>query len=252
MTAIAHPRPVDRFVETTAAKVVLAAITMAQRLVAPVRITGMPGTGKSAALVNYAPRFEAVYCECTGFYKNIPGLLRMLVAAYGIQTDAHHARDLADILFARLYRAEGARPNVPLLVDEWQNLEPPSQRELLRIAESCAVPLILCGNAERLFSGRMHKAALLQIDSRIGAKFETHGLTAEDCDSISIDFNVEGKEARELVKRFGMAVEFRRLADLLREATRATGGRGSIQLRHLQIAMASLSGWDRLGKAGEK
>lgn len=243
MTASPRSRPVERFVEIASALTVHRAISTAVRLVAPVRIVGIPGTGKTAALEHYAPEFGATYCQCAGFAKDIRGLFRLLVAAMGIYTDARHTGELADVLFERLSNRSSS--HAPLLVDEWQTLEPPAQRELMRLAETCRIPLVLCGNAERLFTSRTHKAALAQIESRIAAEFKTTGLSDADCDSIAIEHNVEGKDARDLLRRLGAALQFRGLNDVLVEARSATGGRGSIQLRHLELALASLNYWAR-------
>jgi DNA transposition AAA+ family ATPase len=251
MTAVAVARPIDRFVEVSSAKIVKRAIASAVRLVGPVRIVGRPGVGKSAALLHYRETFGASYCECTGFAKDIRGLFQTLVAALEISTDARTSRELADIVYAVCSprrNLDGVEILRPLLVDEWQTLEPPAQRELLRLAETCRIPLVLCGNAERLFTTRTHRAAIAQIESRIAAQYEVPGLSPEDCDSISIDFNVEGKEAWALVRRLGAALEFRGLTNVLREAAAVTGGRGSIQLRHLELAMHSLNAWSKVEK----
>lgn len=241
MTAVSQSRPVDRFIPVDSARVVRHAITMAVRLVAPVRVTGKPGTGKSVALLHYREEFRATYCECTGFAKDTKGLFQLIVAALELYTSARHTAELADVLYSQL----SYRPR-PLLVDEWQTLEPPAQRELLRLAETCRMPLVLCGNAERLFTSRTHKAALAQIESRIAAEFETSGLSEADCRSIAVEFNVEGKDAHALLTRIGRSFEFRRLMDVLSEAGTATGGAGSIQLRHLEMALTTLNGWGRL------
>lgn len=212
------------------------------RLSAPVRIIGKPGTGKTAALLHYRKQYNAVYVECTHFSKNVGGLFRSLIAAYGFYSDSKFERDLTDVLYSRLTERSGGYNKRPLFVDEWQTLEATAQRELVRISENCGIPLVLSGNEERLTTSKVDHTAMAQVESRIAAVFHTLPLTEADCDTICIDFNVEGKDAFELVRRIGAGLEFRRLANVLEEARGLRDGdAGSIRVTHLDEACALLN-----------
>lgn len=242
---IAVPKTPHRFVETSSSRMVGKAIKTAVRLRAPVRIIGKPGTGKTAALLHYRQQYDAVYVECTHFSKNVGGLFRSLIAAYGFHSDSKFERDLTDVLYSRLTGSawDGKRlRDKPLFVDEWQTLEATAQRELVRISENCGIPLVLSGNEERLTTSKIDHTAMAQVESRIAAVFHTLPLTEADCDTICIDFNVEGKDAFERVRRIGTGLEFRRLANVLEEAKLfREGGAGSIRAFHLDEAIESLN-----------
>ncbi len=247
MTALPMSQPVQRFVDIATSRKAKAAIELAMALVAPVAINGPSGTGKSSALIHFAPAYRATYCECSDFNKTPIGAFRMLMAAYGFRSDAKQYAEMAAILYERLnWRSfdHQGQPNPkapePLFVDEWQTLEPAAQREILRLAETCRLPLVLSGNGESLRS-RRNRVALEQISTRITAVFETERLSHEDSVSICIDWNVEGAPERKLVWRLAQAMPFRELNRILVAARAHRGAAGSIVLANLSAAVTAFA-----------
>ena len=246
MTALPRSKPVVRFVDIAAARAVRSAIEMSVSLGEPTAIVGPSGTGKSSALQHYAPIYRATYCECADFNKTTIGVFRMLIAAYRLPTDAKHAADMADILYNRLAPHESwysrqypVDPPQPLFIDEWQTLEPSAQRELLRLTETCRIPLVVSGNGQSLRT-RKHMGALEQISTRLSSVFHTEQLTRDDAISICIDWNVEGAAERELVWRLAQAMPFRELNVRLVAARADRGDAGSIRLANLAAAIHAI------------
>lgn len=133
------------------------------------------------------------------------------------------------------------RPKV-LLVDEYQALEPKVLRELMSTHERCRIPLALSGNKERLANSKRDAVAVAQIENRIGPRVFLDRPTAEACESIGVEFNVEGRDAYQALAFFGGNTTVRDLVRLLEICTRNNEGGGSIRLSHLETAVLGLYG----------
>lgn len=233
MVAIVDPRRAARFVETAAVAEIRTAIEYAERSLYPVRIIGKPGTGKTTALRYLAAEIGAVYVQAAAAHRNLRGMYQMVLAAYGRSAPNTTEAELAD----RVYEEIGDRYEVPtLFLDEYQTLEPRSQRELLNIQETKCFGLVLAGNAETL-AERKDTAALEQILDRLGMDLRLDGPTVDDCRNFCIEFNVEGKDAYAAVENFGGKTNLRQLVALLEEARDIAGHVGSIQRKHLETAL---------------
>lgn len=229
----------SRHVDIAASREVRAALELAVRRRCVVRITGHSGTGKTFALKHHGSDFHAEYFECTGYLKNTRGVFIMLYGEGGLRLQTHK---LVEAVEGRLESRAWHNSQCPLILDEWQNLELPAQREVLRLADRFEVPMVLACNHKSLFSGRRQTDALEQINSRVVAEFSTLPLSAADALSIAIDRNVEGAEARRTVALLATKLDFRQLNNFLDEAAAATGGAGSIRIEHLKMAVMVLAG----------
>jgi hypothetical protein len=67
---------------------------------------------------------------------------------------------------------------------------------------------------------------------------------AEDIQAICVDWNVEGRDAYDLVHQFGGGRYCRDIDQLLAESRRRAGNRGSIKLFAIRDALALLYGPD--------
>ena len=229
------------FVDITAARQVQMAVDMAIASRCAVRVTSNPGRGKTFALWHICERLGGYYCQVASEQKAGRGLWEMLLAARGIHHDCRHAGDMADLVYSYF---DSRREESPLLlvVDEYQNIEPVYQRELLSLQETTQIALILAGNTVGLRRRSIDRIALEQIDDRIWHDVRVGELSAEDCRSIGIEFNVEGKDAYSAIASFGLKSNARQLVRLLTYAKALTQGQGSVQLRHIQSALVARTG----------
>ncbi len=235
MTRITPHRP-SRFVDISASKAVRSAIEAAVDLGYPSLITGEPGTGKTTALLHHTAELSGVYCQVGQASKSVAGMYQMLLDAHSYGTDAKFLRDLSDVVYSQLRPSYMDERGRLLVVDEIQTLDLAALRELLNIQETCRIPLVLCGNDERLAKTNSRDSAIDQIKSRIGVIRKLGKPLPEDCRDIAIEFNVEGKDARTALETFGCQTSLRDLVRVLEIASVITGGFGSIQLRHIEQA----------------
>lgn len=202
------------FVEITASKQVTMAVDTAVASRCAVRITSNPGRGKTFALWHICERQGGYYCQVASEQKAGRGLWEMLLASAGVVHDCRHAGDMADLVYSRFDCRLRDEP-ILLVVDEYQNIEPAYQRELLSLQETTQIALVLAGNSVGLRRRSVDRIALEQIDDRIWHNVQVSKLSAEDCCSIGIEFNVEGKDAYAAITTFGLKSNARQLVRLL-------------------------------------
>lgn len=240
---LVRPYVSDIFVETTAVKHIRLAIDNALGFEYPVYIESAPGYGKTTALWYLTEEFKGNYCLIGASQKSVPDMYRTLLSAFGFWHDSTYQRDLYNTLVSRLgtYYPGGTRKL--LVVDEFQTLEAAAKRELLNIQETCGLALVLSGNSERLFGdGKKDKAAMDQIESRIGIRIKLSPLSVEDCQKLGTAFNVEGSDAYRAISYYGLNTSIRALVRVLKQAQKMTGDVVGIRLNHIEMAVIALHG----------
>ncbi|WP_159585852.1 ATP-binding protein [Chelativorans xinjiangense] len=234
------PVRATKFAEIRPVQQVRAAVKMASDLRFPVLVVGDAGFGKTTALKRVAQETGEAYCEVSQQTKSVKGMYRMLLDAYRIPPVSHFTYELADQCLRWLDNANGSIP--PVLVDEYQNFEPKTLRELLRVHEHCRFALVLAGNRERLAASKKEAGALSQINSRIGMRVHIERPTSADCKSIGVEYNVEGKDTYAAIASYGARTSIRQLCFLLDMCVANSDGVGSIQIRHIETAVIGLHG----------
>ena len=229
------------FVEINAARQVRVAVETALASRCAVRITSNPGRGKTFALWHICEQLGGYYCQVASEQKAGRGLWEMLLASAGVIHDCRHAGDMADLVYSRFDCRRESEPML-LVIDEYQNIEPAYQRELLSLQETTQIALVLAGNTVGLRRRSVDVIALEQIDDRIWHNVTVSELSAEDCCSIGVEFNVEGKDAYSAITAFGLGSNARQLVRLLTYAKALTQGQGSVQLRHIESAVLARNG----------
>lgn len=238
------------FVEISAVRTIKAAIERAMHSECPTRVISGPGMGKTTALEHFQRELGAAYCSVRARHKDTAGMYLMLMEAYGFhprgKTARHHSQQLDNDLARTDFDGEEwrrVRHEKPLLVDEYQTLEATALRELLNIVAACKIPLVLCGNGERLARERVSDApALRQIWNRVRPTFHIDPPDADDCRAIAINFNVEFAPATyEALAAYGDKTSVRDLVWLLADA-RAVAGAGVIKLHHIETAVLTIHG----------
>lgn len=236
------------FVEISAVRIIRTAIERATAWQYPSRVISRPGMGKTTALRHFERELDAVYCMVKAQHKDTAGMYLMLLEAYGLYRHGKTARDDANQVYRDLTRSEFVgegwqvtQHERPLLVDEYQTLEATALRELLNIVEECRIPLVLCGNGERLAKERKaDRAALAQVWNRVRPTYRIDPPDADDCRTIAIEFDVEFDHATyAALAAYGGRSSVRDLVCLLGEA-KAYASAGVIKLHHIETAVLTI------------
>lgn len=238
-------RPADipaTIVETDTVLMAREVVSVAMNYKCAAHLIGRSGTGKSTALWHVANENGGSYCDVSQASKATKGMFELILDSIGRRTGKKYISEIADDVYYEFQPkqewTEGDWVYTPrlLIVDEVQNLEAPTFRELLRVQEKCQVALVLSGNAERL-AGRARDAGTWeQIESRISIQRFVPGPSRRDCDLIGAAYNVEGTDAFDAVAAFGMRTNLRDLNELLKYASGLTAGTG-IRVHHLHDAL---------------
>ncbi len=232
-----------RFVETESFREVSEAVDFALRTRWPIVITGPAGVGKTAAISEIAHRDpRAAFVTIMPSSKSMRALLRMACEAFGFWTERSYRDDLHDILRHQLPgAAEGGRF---LIVDEVQLLGGLEVLELVKFSELYRLPVVLAGNEYAVKRTRANAAAFDQVSSRVGRWLRFRGVSETDLIAFCVDHNVEGRDAYDLIVRFGKRRFLREVVKLLAEARQFAGEKGPIRAAHITDAMAYLYGPD--------
>jgi DNA transposition AAA+ family ATPase len=230
------------FVKINTVERIDTAINYTLRTGYPTLITSAPGMGKTTALREYAKNTNAVYCEINQTTKSTKWMYEMLIEAHGHHTDKQYTSDIGRLCYRYLADYYADFPcRTPLIIDEYQTLEPKNQRELLSLQERCDIPLVLSGNNERLAGKKEDRGALKQIESRIAMHIQLDRPTSQDCERLAVAFNVEGVDAYAALSRYGCKTSVRELVRVLEECERLVNGAGGIRLHHVEAALFGLS-----------
>jgi|GEM_PF-1917215 len=204
-------------------------------------VIGEPGTGKTAAITDYAERpdrGEVRLCRMTRAASRLqPGLVRLATVMGGPASPNMAASELQDTV---LYRAM-CMTNGLLILDEAQHLEDDmlhAVRDLFDEADAggatCGV--VLVGNRDLM--DRLSKTRFNQFTGRLGAILDLKDLsapTADDIAALCAHHGVDGKRAVDLVKKAarlpGALQKVRKLLGVAREL-----GDGAITLTALEGA----------------
>ncbi len=138
----------DIFVETKAVNLVREAIEFAMISPYPSHIISAPGRGKTTALYHLTREYDGAYIEIGAQQKTMGGMYRGIAKAIGATLYGNYEREVLDAIlrqFERRARYSGANKDL-LVVDEFQTMEDPVKRELLRIHETSGFALVLGGN----------------------------------------------------------------------------------------------------------
>jgi DNA transposition AAA+ family ATPase len=184
------------------------------------------------------------YCEISGPSKKMKGMFEALLDSIGMRTGKKFLSDIAEEVYhhfgpRQIWCENGGWKFGPrlLVVDEVQTLEATAFRELLRVQEKCGLGLVLAGNQERLAGGTKDADTWAQIESRIAIQRHLPGPSKRDCELIGSTYNVEGADAYSAIAAYGMATNFRDLAQLLETARLLTGGTVGIRREHIESVL---------------
>ena len=256
MNQTSQPFQLENFVETETYRKVKEAADNAILFRRPALVYGKAGLGKTVALMKIAAETGAKMFEVNATNKGVGAMLKSFIRAFGGYPRGRATGDLLeeceylareDTITARDgwggMSAEQYRQSRLLLVDEYQTFEPNALRLLLGICFDMQLPLLVCGNSERLArNSREAKLAMEQLRQRLLLRFEVGKPSYRDCRDIGIHFNVEGKEAYEAIAAFGCQTSLRELVDLLQKAANVNGGEGGIKRHSLETALLAYGG----------
>lgn len=203
-------------------------------------ISGPAGTGKTAALTEITRNdMKAALLTITPAQKSMRGTLTLVASAFEWHFNRQHVWQIDGILMDLL--PDAAKAGHYLIVDEAQLLHFEAQRQLLAYSDAFGLPIIFAGNDYVLKKTRANAVAYDQIESRITKHIRIKGITAGDIDAFCVEFNVEGIDAYELMRRFGTGRNCRDVVNLLEEAVRLAGA-DRIRLPIIREALHCLHG----------
>lgn len=208
-------------------------------------VIGEPGTGKTAAITDYAARPESGevrLCRMTRTAAKLQPSLVRLAEVMGCGAMPNMAA--AELYNAIRYRT-GWMSNGLLVLDEAQHLEDDVLEAIRDLfdevgAEGVVFGVVLVGNRglmDRLSKTdkRRGHAGFSQLTGRIGAKLDLTGPKAADVEALCAHHGIEGKRAVSLVKKAaqlpGALQKVRNLLGVAREL-----GDGAITLKALEDA----------------
>ncbi len=240
-----------RYVETTIARGITAAIKKAELLNKIVVIQTESGCGKTTVLQHYAVAYPR-----TVYLKGNPTFRTKASSTWALQVEIGAAIDLpagAKGMKTMLYQAirKTLRNSGRLLIiDEAQFLEP-DQLDLMRcLHEEAKIPVVLSGNHDlyERAQGFSSSAAFVQFRSRtLHASFAIKDIQPADVELIAEQFDIEiGRDAHAiLLDQARMSGGFRRLTSVLQLAQIHRSGTGKVRKEHVLAAIKELAGGEQ-------
>jgi hypothetical protein len=128
------------------------------------------------------------------------------------------------------------------MVDEAQNLDLEALRTLLFLNDEFRLPVIIAGNHQVLKQRRTKTSPFETTNGRLFYRVALDDVTREDVVAFAVEYDVVGKDAQELLVRFGVASSLREVAAVLDEARALAGARKPIHLTELHDAISFLRG----------
>lgn len=227
------------FAPTKAVETMFAAHSFALTMRKPVLVYGAPDTGKSAAALLVAEMNNAALVKIGQSTKDPVGLYFSLVEAFGIYPSSTGRQRLGMECFRLLQGVSR-----PLIVDEYQNLETRTLRELLHLQEECGFPLIAVGNDSRISRiSKKDELTYQQIDTRWAFRSEILQPSEADFFQLAILFRVQDMPAFKLVGAFGAGRGFREVQNVLAIAA-DKAPTGPVTTEHLSAVICGLYGVD--------
>lgn len=208
----------ERFIDTPTSRIVRSAVEFVRDRRGRALVVGAPGVGKTFTLMDIVRHDDrARLITATPANSKLKSFLGMVANVFHIHTSREHSADIEQTLWWEL-RRNFAPEGYYLIIDEAQTLELDTFR-----------------TAQHLFE---------QLADRLFYHVTVAGHTREDIIAFDVDYNVEGKDAHDLLVRFGLETSLRQVSVLLQEARHVAGPSGSIRLPHLNEALIFLRGPD--------
>jgi len=233
------------FVETSVSRDIFQTIDLARELRKNAAIVGRPGVGKTRALRAYV---QQATVEAPSLWhhgtERINHAHLMTATAISGNTLSELLCEISEMLGLH---TSGSIANVQrqihkynlshkvLIIDESQNLNLRSFRELLNLYDFTGLCVIFCGNEEVLKRVNTDKGAFAQISRRVPFRAEVNSILDEDTDRIASAFGVEGMDAHRLMRAIGRAFHADGVVTILEIAHRFASGK-TIRAEHVRRA----------------
>ncbi|HEY8163868.1 MAG TPA: ATP-binding protein [Methylocystis sp.] len=187
-------------------------------------VFGAPGVGKTTAMTDIAAKNPNVVLVHVGSTRCSPRSVAAMIAdAMRIWVEHRSAWQIMDIIESNLRHPEC---NDVFMFDEAQNIPVGFLKDILDWPKRFGAPVLICGNEHILKRTRASGAEFDQVDSRISKRIRLGAPTREDFETIAIDFDVFGTDARNACAAYGGNTSIRALVSMLETArTFAEGGK---------------------------
>ncbi|KQX34094.1 hypothetical protein ASD04_17795 [Devosia sp. Root436] len=241
------PRRATRYVEISTGTIIRNALDQAISSGHPARIVGPSGIGKSGVIAEILDEGLALGCEVRLPDSSPRGVYRMLLRLYEIKVTNTTLNELADRVYREIPERNHGEWIEPIILDEFQSIEPLALRELLRVQSKIGFGLLLVGNGETVVkrANADQVRAMEQINNRFGMDIKIDGLLDSDFDRVADEWAVENEAStRDALARYGRQFSLHQLVMLLTSA-RKLSGIGTVRMEHLR-AMVELTNRSRL------
>lgn len=188
-------------------------------------VFGAPGVGKTTALTHLATENPRALLIHVGSTRTSPrAVVSMIADAMCLYVAGRSAWQIGEIIESHL--GHPAAQDEIFMFDEAQNIPQGFLKDIVDWPQRFGVPVLICGNEHILKRTKAASAAFDQIDSRIGKRIRLGAPTREDFETIAIDFDVFGTDARNACASYGANTSIRALVSMLETArTFADGGK---------------------------
>ncbi|WP_424361813.1 AAA family ATPase [Methylocystis parvus] len=214
-------------------------------------VFGTPGVGKTTAMTHLAERSPTATLIHVGSTRCTPRAIASMIAdAMRLWVEHRSAWQITEIIEAHLMHPS-TRDEI-LMFDEAQNIPLGFLKDIVDWPQRFGVPVLICGNEHLLKRTKASGAAFDQIDSRIGKRIHLSRPTREDFETIAIDFDVFGVDARNACAAYGAKNSIRDLISLLQTARDFAEGRklGLEEIRKAVVYKKGTAGLKQLSNRG--
>jgi len=235
-------REIPAWIETPAARQILALLTFVRQMLDIGVIYGGAGLGKTRTLEHYSTLYPNSWiCTLSPATASVAACLEEIAIAVGLKEIPGRAARLQRVIIRRLKGTRGV-----LILDEAQHLFTSSLEAIRAIHDASGTALVLCGNdaVYARLTGGDRTASFAQLFSRIGKRLHLkrplHGDVKALATASGITGSGEIKLLFEIAKKPGAlrgVVKTIHLASVL-----ALAGDGRVTQEHINAAWADLAG----------
>jgi len=238
------PNDTERgFIPRPTTQIIASAVQWARDRRRPSLIVGVGGIGKTTTLRHIASTTIAAHLLTITTSRNSnKNLLEAVARSFGLHSSREHAADIEEVIWAHMPMA--ADYGHFIMVDEAQNLDLDALRSLLFLNDEFRIPIVVAGNHQVLKQRRTKTSPFDTINGRLFYRVSLEAVSREDVVAFAIEYDVEGKDAQDLLVRFGLASSLRDVAAVLEEARVLVGPSKPIRLPDVKEAISFLRGSD--------